>query len=353
LILNGFDFYPTRFDTAAVVSKFIFTLSACFAGGLVLFASTSSVQSGEIIDGVAAIANNRIITISDIREYSRDAERRAILAFANNPAELQKALHAIHKDALNTLIDRALIVDDFDRKGNVVPDYAITSRLREIIASRFGGDRHAFRAWLRSQNLTEEQYRKEVREQLIIENYAARQIAAEIIVSPSRIKQYYEAHQAQFHVEDQVRLRMIFIRKDANQPEQIAAKREMAQEILSKLDSGRPFAEMAKAYSDAPQAATGGDWGWVDRKTISKEFADVAFALGAGEHSDILETKDGFYILFVEEIKKARVLPLDEVRQQIERILEQEERARIQRQHVEKLRRKAFVRIYLPLNEPS
>jgi peptidyl-prolyl cis-trans isomerase SurA len=327
--------------------------TALLAVAMIGNAPRSTAQGRDIIDGVAAIANNRIITISDLRQYSRDAERRAIVAFGNNPAELQKALRAIHKDALHTLIDRALVVDDFDRKGNVVPEYVINSRVREIIASRFGGDRRAFREWLRSQNLTEEDYRKQVREQLIIENYAARQIVAEIIVSPSRVKQYYEAHQERFRVEDQVHLRMIFIRNAGNAPEQLVAKREMVQEILAKLDAGRSFAEMAKTYSDAPQAATGGDWGWVERKTISKEFADVAFALNAGEHSSIIETKDGFYILFVEETKKAHVLPLSEVSDQIERVLEQEERARIQRLHVEKLRRKAFVRIYPPFSELS
>ncbi len=311
----------------------------------------SRAQHGEIIDGVAAMVNDHIITISDVRDYSRDAERSAIAAYGRNPVELQKTLSAIHRDALHTLIDRALILDEFDRRGGGVPEYVIDSRVRDIISSRFGGDRLAFRRSLRAEGLTEETHRKRVREQLIIENYSVRQISAEIFVSPYKMDLYYEANKERFKVEDQVHLRMILIRKQGDTPEALAARREMAQEIIGKLDTGRPFAEMAKAYSEQPQASTGGDWGWIDRKTISDEFAVIAFQLNAGEHSDIIETKDGFYILFVEEVKQARTLPLAEAREQIERILEQEERGRIQRQLVEKLRRKAFIRIYPPFNE--
>lgn len=323
-------------------------LAATFGGSLL-----SRAQQGEIIDGVAAIVNHHIITISDIRDYSRGAEASAIAAYGRNPVELQKALRAIHNDALNTLIDRALILDEFDRKGGVVPEHVIDSRVRDLIAMRFGGDRLAFRRSLRGEGLTEETHRRRIREQLIVENYSIRQIAAEVFVSPYKMELYYEANKDRFKVEDQVHLRMILIRKQGDDPAAIAARREMAQEILAKLETGRPFAEMAKAYSEQPQAATGGDWGWIDRKTISDEFAAIAFKLNAGEHSGIIETKDGFYILFVEDVKRARTLTLAEAREQIERILEQEERARIQRQLVEKLRRKAFIRIYPPFLEPK
>lgn len=333
---------------AKIVSAAAAILTALFGNSFVGHA-----QQGEIIDGVAAIVNHHIITISDIREYSRSAEASAIATYGRNPVELQKALRAIHRDALNTLIDRALILDEFDRKGGVVPEFVIDSRVRDLIATRFGGDRVAFRRSLRAEGLTEETHRKKIREQLIIENYALRQIAAEIFVSPYKMELYYEANKERFKVEDQVHLRMILVRKQGDDPAAVAARREMAQEILAKLETGRPFAEMAKAYSEQPQAATGGDWGWIDRKSISDEFAAIAFKLNAGEHSDIIETRDGFYILFVEDIKRARTLTLAEAREQIERILEQEERSRLQRQLVEKLRRKAFIRIYPPFLEPK
>jgi peptidyl-prolyl cis-trans isomerase SurA len=337
---------PMTMQPAKITIAVAAFLAAMLGGGL-----PSRAQQGEIIDGVAAIVNHHIITISDVREYSRSAESSAVAAYGRNPVELQKVLNAIHRDALNTLVDRALILDEFDRKGGIVPEYVIDSRVRDLITSRFGGDRIAFRRSLRAEGLTEETHRKKIREQLIIENYSFRQISAEIFVSPYKMDLYYEANKDRFKVEDQIHLRMILVRKQGDEPAAVAARREMAQEIISKLETGRPFAEMAKAYSEQPQASTGGDWGWINRKSISDEFAAIAFKLNAGENSGIIETKDGFYILFVEEVKKAHTLQLADAREQIERVLEQEERTRIQRQLVEKLRRKAFIRIYPPFSD--
>ena len=52
------------------------------------------------------------------------------------------------------------------------------------------------------------------------------------------------------------------------------------------------------------------------------------------------------YLMLVEEARNAHVRPLGEVREEIERILVITERGRLQKQWIEKLRKKSFVRYF-------
>ena len=62
--------------------------------------------------------------------------------------------------------------------------------------------------------------------------------------------------------------------------------------------------------------------------------------------SDVIEVGDTFYILRVDEKKPAIVRPLAEVRDEIARKLQEEERIRLQDRWIDTLRKKAYVKIY-------
>jgi len=79
---------------------------------------------------------------------------------------------------------------------------------------------------------------------------------------------------------------------------------------------------------------------------LRKEIADAAFKLKAGEYSDVIETSDGCYIIFVEDIKSSHMKSLGEVRDKIEETLKFEERARLEKLWLAKLKKKTFVRYF-------
>ena len=62
----------------------------------------------------------------------------------------------------------------------------------------------------------------------------------------------------------------------------------MAEEILTKLVNGAEFDRMAQIYSEDSTRDLGGDWGWVERKTLAGPLEKVAFNLPTGRvsHAD-------------------------------------------------------------------
>jgi peptidyl-prolyl cis-trans isomerase SurA len=197
---------------------------------------------------------------------------------------------------------------------------------------------------LEAQNMTYEQFRTEIREQFIVEQMNLKNISSAVIISPFKIETYYKEHPEEFRLADQIRLRMIELRKrDGGDPQAI---RDLAADIQTKLAAGAKFAEMASIYSDGSQKRDGGDLGWVNRSVLRKEFADATASLKPGQRTGVIDLADACFLLQVEEVKSAQVRPLNEVRDEIEKTLLNQERTRLQKKYVERLKKKAFVRYF-------
>jgi parvulin-like peptidyl-prolyl isomerase len=115
---------------------------------------------------------------------------------------------------------------------------------------------------------------------------------------------------------------------------------------LGKIKEGAAFQEMAAVYSQGSQRGQGGDWGWIERSVLRKELADVAFTLKPGQVSDVVETPEACYLMLVEQTRAAHVRPLAEVRGDIEKTLRTQEQARIQKQWIDSLKKKTFIRYF-------
>jgi peptidyl-prolyl cis-trans isomerase C len=74
------------------------------------------------------------------------------------------------------------------------------------------------------------------------------------------------------------------------------AQAQIAQ-IKTELDGGGDVAALARQHSDCGSAAAGGDLGSFGRGQMVKPFEEAAFALAAGDTSDIVETDFGYHII--------------------------------------------------------
>jgi len=321
-----------------------------FAAGLAVLVivapvSRSFAQKEQMVDGIAAVVNSNVITFGQVRELLMFRQRS--LGQQQMTDEMKEKMKASQEAAVKDLVDRQLIIDEFQTQGFQIPEYVVDDRMNSLIREEFGGDRTSFVRTLKAQGFSLSRFREVEKEKIIVQAMRQRAVKTDFVISPDKIEAFYRKNLDKYSTPEEIRLSMIVLRPDASGGDDpVAATREIAQEIRQKLADGADFAGMAQMYSQDSTAELGGDWGWIDRKTLTSELNGVAFSLSPGELSDVIQVGDAFYIMRVEAKKAAVTKPLAEMRDEISQKLYEEERLRLQQQWIDGLRRKAFVKIY-------
>ena len=161
----------------------------------------------------------------------------------------------------------------------------------------------------------------------LAQEYLTRVVLADLKVSEEEMKKYYQEHEQEFMLTETVKARHIFIQLSATATEEEkTAARKKAEEILARLKKGEDFAKVAlEASDDADTAKNGGALGLLTPgKTNSEAFEKAAFALKAGETSDIVQSPFGFHIIKADEKTDKRIATFDESKSYIEAVLKKE-----------------------------
>lgn len=301
----------------------------------------------EVIDGIAAVvklneaSSADVITYSEVRDVSAPKER--LLRDQYRGEELVTKIKEARAEALKDLIDRQLIVQAFKKEGYQIPDHYLDQRVQDIIRDNFNGDRNTFIKTLQAQTFTLGEFRKLETEKMIVQAMRHKNVEVNTIISPNKIQDYYRKHAAEFTSKEQVKLRMIMISAGTSDR---AGQKAMAEEVLSKLVNGAEFDRMAQIYSEDSTRDLGGDWGWIDRGTLTAPLEKVAFSLRLGKISNIVEVGGNYYILKVEGRQGGVTRPFAEVRDEIEKKLTSEEAQAMQERWLASLRQKAYIKMY-------
>ena len=162
-------------------------------------------------------------------------------------------------------------------------------------------------------------------------------------VTDAEVQQYYNQHQSDYKVDDQVKVRHILIKVDPNADAKTdAAAKQKAEDILKQLHNGGNFAELAKKYSDDPGSKdTGGELGFIKHGVTVPEFDKAAFALQPGQTSDLVKTKFGYHIIQSEEKETAHTRPLDEVKPTIVSVMTRQKESQAQQAFAQQLANEA------------
>jgi peptidyl-prolyl cis-trans isomerase SurA len=293
-------------------------------------------------NGIAAIAEDKIITVDDIRREIAPLIQQ-VQRESHNEREFNEKLQQLQDSILQDLIDRVLIVKEFYKdEKHKIPASFVDNEISETIATQFDGDRSKFLAYLRSRGISQKDYRKEVEEGIVYSYMRQQKRKSANAVSPVKIETFYKENKDRFYQEDQVHLRLIQISRGGDDTDETL--KQKADDVVTQLKAGTSFADLARKYSNDSRRTKGGDWGWQRRSDLRKEFADVIFSLDAGKYSDPIIVPEGAFLLYAEERKHAGILPIDDVRDQIERALIQQSTNEAQERWLEKLRRESYVK---------
>jgi peptidyl-prolyl cis-trans isomerase C len=150
-------------------------------------------------------------------------------------------------------------------------------------------------------------------------------------IAEAEVKKYY-AENKDFFDKVTVRVSHILLRVPPTAPEadKQAARQKLAA-LRADIVAGKiDFAEAAKKYSQCSSASAGGEIGFIPRKMLVDEtFAKTAFALKAGEISDVVQTEAGLHLIKVLERKPGEASDFEKIKDDVREIFIDELRQNI------------------------
>src|ERR1700693_5551924 len=172
--------------------------------------------------------------------------------------------------------------------------------------------------------------------------------AADVQVTPADLRSYYDQHRDQYRLPEQVKVSHILIKTPLPGPDGkvdekgVAEAQHRAEDLRQQLKSGAKLEDLAKKYSEDPGSAKqGGSLGWIGKGQTVPEFEKTAFSLPKGQTSDLVKSSYGFHIIRVDDKQEAHTKTLDEVKAEVEPILQHQKGQQIAQQKAEALLKQA------------
>jgi peptidyl-prolyl cis-trans isomerase SurA len=320
-------------------------LIACLAGmGAQLSAQVAhNIWEPPFRQGIAAEVEDQIITFEELRREMMPIMPQ-IRESARSRAEFTRRMEELYFEVLQSLIDRVLVVKEFQKKEYNMPSTYVENEFDRILVEDFDNDRGRFLQYLESIGKNVREFRQDLRERIVVSVMRGQNRRSQSQISPERIERFYNENKIHFYQEESLRLRIIMLRPLADESEDLM--RQNRERVMQELAAGRPFADVAMQFSQDSRRERGGDWGWIKRSDLKDELSAVAFSLRRGQYSQPILIGNQTFFLYVDDLRDEGIQPLNEVRERIEEILSSQLARQTQQQWIERLRREAYVKYY-------
>ncbi len=312
-----------------------------------LYAQIEDEQVTELLNaryanGITAIVEDKIITAEDVRRQITPYLSQIQSESQGDPIKFGQMLDEAEDQVIQTLTDNVLIVKQFFEDKGMIPGSYVRNEVNERIISQFDNSRSKFLAYLKSIGKTPDEYDVEIRDEMIVNFMRIKMTKSEVFVSPVKVEEFYNENKQHFFEEEAVHLRLIILAQLADEEPELLE--QTAEEIMRKLDEGIDFAELAKKHSQDSKKNKGGDWGWVERKSLIPELAEVAFEIEAGTFADPIKLKNKIFIMYAEDRRDEGYVALEEVRDNIASMLVSDMAQEAEDRKLTRLRRDGYVR---------
>lgn len=282
------------------------------------------------------------------------AQKAQELGMRVGDSEIKAAIAKMPEFQLAGVFDNNRYIDTLSRAGYSPSEFAEFMRkqmTRQQLVQAINGSNFSLQHQISSLLALQEQTRDAESIQIDVEKYQQ-----SIELSEEEIQAYYDANLVNFDTQEQVKLAYVTLSVDdlklgvsvsAEEVEQhyndnvslytteeqrtiahilfesgedSSAAKAKAEMVLTQLNSGGDFANLAEENSDdIVSAEEGGDLGQIDRNDYDGEFGDAAFSLSTvGDVSEIVESEFGFHIIKLTDLVSAVVTPFEEVSKSIE-----------------------------------
>ena len=264
--------------------------------------------TGDMLDSIAAIVNEGIVLKSELNVHIEAITKRV----RNQEMRLPPP-NILQEQVLENLIMKQIQLQRAERIGIQISD----QKLNEVIANVAEQQGHAFEDMphlIAADGISYSTYRRDMREQVIMEQLKNIDVIGRISVAPSEIDQCLIDVEDNVVVNSEYNLSHILISvPDSATSNEFAEAETKANDVHKQIQDGANFPEMAMRYSDLPSGLEGGSLGWRKGDQLPTLFSDVVGSMKAGNVSNPIRAISGYHIVKVNDLRGTN--PLSKVEQ--------------------------------------
>ncbi len=282
-------------------------------------------------DRIAAIVNDDVITLSELQQEAETFMPQLNAQFSGE--ELQRQAKQLRYKLLVAMIEQKLQLQQAAQMRLTVSDREVDSTVKDM-RTRQGVD---------STSAPTTKERKAARDQLLLMRVYQQKIRSTLLIPEATLREYYESHQEEFTLPGEVSISQIML--SVNGSGTLEKARLRTDHVLKEIEKGRSFEELAKDYSDGPEAKDGGSLGTMTRGSLLPQMEEIIDQLGSGEIGPAVESPVGFHIIRVDEKKSAGLRPFEEAKDFIEKKLLRKQSDQVYQEWLNELKDNAFIEV--------
>ncbi|MDR0444748.1 MAG: hypothetical protein LBG98_00435 [Puniceicoccales bacterium] len=307
---------------------------SCFIGiSCALGICCQSVTSVAYQNRIVALVEDQIITQEQLH---RDWQA-SIASSSAQPTgeEFQLAL----KNHLETMIERTLIVKEFERKKGKIPESFIEQHYQQYLREHFHNQRLQFSEHLHQNGKSLREFKEEIRQYAIV-HFMCEEHRKELI-SPQDIRLHYEQHPETYCRKTQICLQQVLV--PIGSEENLKA---ILEQLLTTWPQGRTLAEMLSLWQTRIPKIRYQDLGWLTLDDLRPELRQAVQKIAIGEHTPWIEISEAFLLLYVVDLQAEYRYTLAEVYRDIQKTLFEQRQQEGYDAWIQQLRQSAFIRYY-------
>ena len=243
----------------------------------------------ETIERAAVIVNDDVITLTDVRQRAR----LILLGLGVEPS--QEAQQQAVEQAIEQLIDERVMLQETAEREVPVSDEDVDREIARLAAQN-QTSASAFLSQLRGAGVNPATLRQQLEAEIAWRRLMGGLYGSRITISQLQIDDVIERVTASVD-KPQYQLAEIFL--FAPDAESAGQAMQAANRLREEIERGAPFPLVARQFSSAPSAATGGDLGWLTAGEIRDEFLAAVEAVAPPGVTQPVESADGVHLFFV------------------------------------------------------
>ena len=257
-------------------------------------------QTGEFIDGIAAIVNEGVVLKSQLESQLAVVRTNAADQGMQLPPE-----DVLTDQLLERLIMSEIQLQRADRIGLAVSDEMLNRSIANIAAQN-GVAFEDMPRLLAQDGVDYGEFRRTLREEITINQLRRIEVGQSINVAEREIEQCIADLEGNVVANSEYLLSHILLSvPESASAEEIAETEALANQIYTRAQDGADFRELAVRYSSGPTALEGGSLGWMQGQQAPTLFTDVLQDMGRGDVSQPIRAASSFHIVKVDDLRSA------------------------------------------------